>query len=57
MPGQRKESFCIDCQGKKLLPLGKGDFLECPTCGGTGIFVCYEQVITPSKVFIMGGGK
>ena len=54
MPGQRQETRCIDCQGKKLLPIGKGDFVECPTCGGTGIFVCYEQRITPTTFVVIG---
>lgn len=53
--GQRKETICPDCKGKKMLDLGKGDWLKCPTCGGTGTFVCYEERSTPPTIFILGG--
>jgi hypothetical protein len=69
---QRKEQRCPTCDGRKLVPLDRtgrlclqrglapgtcGDWLECPDCGGTGTFRCYEQRITPPRHIAVHGLK
>ena len=44
------ESRCPVCAGstrKGLLWLGGGDWLECPDCGGSGVFSLIEERFTP----------
>jgi DNA-directed RNA polymerase subunit RPC12/RpoP len=60
MPGQRIATRCPTCKNslkKGHLWLGGGDYLECPDCGGTTIFVMFEQRITPGKSILMPGLK
>lgn len=55
----KHETPCPTCLGsprKGFLPLGT-DWLECIDCDGTGIFVCYEQLVTPTRHFLMPGLK
>jgi hypothetical protein len=60
MPGQRKERPCPTCREslkKGYLWLGGKDYLACPTCGGSGTFVMYEEKVTPPKSFAVNGLK
>ena len=45
MPYQRRFLPCDFCAGKRALPLGKGDFLECPQCEGTGKIEMVTEVV------------
>lgn len=44
-------TLCRDSTRKGLLPLGNGDFVVCPDCGGTGTFVMWETPVTPKRHF------
>lgn len=46
---------CFTCKGKKMLPLVKDDWLECPDCEGTGEFIMLERVVNPKKIVVVGG--
>lgn len=48
----RIERRCPTCQGRKLLWLGGGDYVECPDCDGSGVFVLYEQRISPKTIIL-----
>lgn len=57
---QRHEGPCPTCLRslrKGLLWLSGNDYVECPDCGGTGIFVCYEQRITPGRSILVPGQR
>jgi hypothetical protein len=48
---------CTSSGRKGLLKISANDWVECPDCDATGTFVCYEQLITPPRHFIMPGLK
>jgi hypothetical protein len=55
----KHESRCPTCLTSPrigLLPVGT-DWLECPDCDATGVFVCYEHLITPARHILMPGTK
>jgi len=45
---------CDICHGKKLLPIGTKDFVECPQCYGTGKIEVLEMIKTPPRIFNYG---
>jgi hypothetical protein len=61
--GQCIEQRCPTCRDAVkpgLLWLGGNDYAECPDCGGPsgghpGVFVMYEEIIIPPKVFAVDG--
>jgi hypothetical protein len=40
-----------------MLWLGGTDYLECPDCGGTGVFTLYEQITVPGRSILVPGLK
>lgn len=53
--------LCLSSGKQGYLWLGGKDYVECPQCFGTGRkrgrLEIVEQVITPSRIFVVGGGK
>jgi len=58
MPAQQTPCpTCCESVKKGHLWLSGNDYLECPDCGGTGIFTFYEQRITPGRSILVPGLK
>jgi len=61
--GQKVAMPCPSCRGglrKGLLWIGGKDYVECPDCGGPsgghpGVFVMYEEEITPGTIVFTHG--
>jgi len=54
------ESPCPTCyysDKKGQLWLSGKDYLECPDCEGTGIFILYEQRVQPKRHILVPGLK
>lgn len=54
MTSQRKSGPCPTCKGsqkKGHLWLTGKDYVVCPDCEGSQVFVCYEERITPKILF------
>jgi endogenous inhibitor of DNA gyrase (YacG/DUF329 family) len=48
---------CRTSLRRGLLWLRGRDYLECPECQGTGIFVMYEQRVMPKTRILVPGQK
>jgi hypothetical protein len=43
MPYAKHRACCPDCGGRRLIWMGGGDYLECPSCDATGEVTVIEE--------------